>query len=411
MQFCFYFGYKNNIGGYATLLICLMRELVRKKEKVVLFNYPDGLIARELSKELSKIKLLNISTIDWSKIDDHIQSEDVFIINRFEECFQNLFKINPKIIYYDINDFIGSISRYKFGLNFSLLGRKLIKNLLETKSLIFMDDTGIFNLEKQFSIKPENPIFLPIPVNTINENYYLDQKLFLPNTLCLTYVGRSVKWKMMPLKKILYDCSKLNFPQSIKISIVVDSINDFEKLINVNDYKKNSKLVIEVFENLAPSKINDFLIEKSQLHFGMGTASLDAAKLGIPTILVDSSIHEFNIDYSYRWLFETKHFSLGINLDKRQQEKGMKMEEIINKIFSSQKNSEEISKKSFEYVQKNHSAMEVTKKLIEICKNSEFRIKDARHYIIYYFKFHSIIKNVFNKFNVLSKKMQKRAAV
>lgn len=70
-----------------------------------------------------------------------------------------------------------------------------------------MDDTGIFNLKEHFSIAVKDPVFLPIPVKVNPENIFLKRQSLLQGTLHLTYIGRSVNWKMMPLKRILNDCA------------------------------------------------------------------------------------------------------------------------------------------------------------------------------------------------------------
>jgi len=393
MRFCFYSGYRDVKGGYTTLLLTLIKELKRQKYEVVLFNFSDGLIVSELEREGFGINLIDLDTIKWNEIDQRIFPTDIFIITRFLEVYKNLFEINPRFIYYDINDFICQISDYKFGLRLPFLGKRLVQKLLAKKSLVFMDDTGIFNLKDQFFINIPNPEFLPVPVMLGKENKYIKEHQVEQAILKLTYIGRSVDWKMMPLKKILKDCARIANFYRIYFTILVDNIDNFHRFIDLTSLSNVNGLTINLVENMLPSEINDFLINCSDLHFAMGTAALEAAKLGIPTILVDFSTKEIKDNYQYRWLFESRSFSLGKNLDRVPLKKGAPMETIILKLLNDSSRLD-ISHRSYNYVAINHSVNKVVNKLVELSKVSEFRIRDARLYIPYYFKSHYIIKKI-----------------
>ena len=312
------------------------------------------------------------------------------------EIYKHLLKINPRFIFYDINDFISNISDYKFGIKLPFLGKKLVQKLLAKKSLIFMDDTGVVNLKTHFSIHLNSPLYLPIPVKSSNQNLFIDDRKDPLNILKLTYIGRAVNWKMMPLKKILEDCAKIsNAKTPIHFTIVVDSSEALYKFIAIDSLTKNQHFSIHIIENMLPSKIDNFLLNNSDLHFAMGTAALEAAKLGIPTILVDYSREEFPENYLYRWLYETENFSLGKNIDKLPLEKGIALDEIVTNWQIDPSYKIEKSRKSFDYIKAHHSSTQVVNKLVEIANLSEFRIKDAKGYIPYFFKSHQVIKSLF----------------
>ena len=48
----------------------------------------------------------------------------------------------------------------------------------------------------------------------------------------------------------------------------------------------------------------------------MGTAALEGAKLGIPTILLDISYKSIKSEYNYRWLYERDGKTLGDNINE-----------------------------------------------------------------------------------------------
>ena len=394
MRYCFYSGYRDLKGGYTTLLLTLIKELYHQKQEVVLINFAEGLIVDELKKEKIDIKIIDLDTLNWNKIDQLFFFTDIFILTKFEEVYRHLLKINPRVVYFDINDFICQISDYKFGIRFPSLGKKLVKSLLAKKSLFFMDDTGVFNLKQHFLIPVKEPVFLPIPVTVPPENIYLKRHKLSDDILHLTYIGRSVNWKMMPLKKILTDCAKSTVQKNIHISIVVDDLSAFTKFINIDDYSHASNLSISVIENMLPSAINEFLLSSSDLHFAMGTAALDAAKLGVPTILVDYSTADFPDEYKYKWLFETSGYNLGRNLDKIPPADGFSIDELLKMIVIDKKILTFFSDHSYKYVLVKHSVNNIVPELTALCSNATFRIKDAEKLVPFYYNIHRLLKKI-----------------
>ena len=392
MRICFYLEYKELTGGYTNLILTLLKELHYRNTPVLLFNYKNGLIDRELKKQNIHIEIIDLEEINWSEINQIIFPSDVLVITSFLEIFKNFFKVNPITVYYDINMLLPQISSYKYGLKFYFLGKKLIDNLLIQKSLIFMDYTGVEGINRVFRKNVETPIYLPIPVHVPSENFFLKKNTQVSDgVLNLTYVGRSVIWKMKPLKKIIEDCVDISNKVSIHISIVVDSIDEFKKFIDLDYYQAKCKLSFSLFENLLPTELDEFIKSKSDVHFAMGTAALDAAKLGIPTVLMDFSYKNFPADYSYRWINESTGFGIGKLIEENVVAKGVPMEVLINSV---KKNNGLIihSTNCYNHVNNYHSVKNIVPKLINTCQEARFRIRDAKNLVPYYFKLHKFLK-------------------
>lgn len=393
-RFCFYSGYRDLKGGYTTLLLTLITELRNQEQEVVLINYHNGLIEKELALDNIKITILDLDAIIWKDIHQKIFSTDIFIITAFDEIYRHIISINPVIIFYDINDFISGISDYKFGIKFPSLGRKLIRQLQTNRSLWFMDDTGMFNLANDFDLQIEKPVFVPIPVIVPRGNSYMNRKSHSAEALQLTYIGRSVDWKMKPLKKILSDIVEVKSLKEILFTVVVDDARAMKEMIELDRFGGVSNFTLKIMENLNPSDINEFLMQYSDLHFAMGTAALDAAKLGIPTIVMDYSPKELPGDYTYSWLFEVKDFSLGKNLLKRSALPGLSMKELLDKVNSDPLFIPQVSSLSHDYVLKAHDVKNIVNEIIKLSTKAGFRLKEASKYIPYYFRAHRLIKAI-----------------
>lgn len=380
MRYCFYSEYRDLKGGYTTLIITLIRELHNIGKEVVLLNYKNGLVARELRAEGIELSVVDREKLNKDNADTFFYPSDIFIIPQFYKFFNALMDVNPRIIYYDINDHITNISHYK-KIQFPFLGKWFIKKLLSKKSLVFMDDTGVNNLRNEFHINVEQPLFLPISVPPEKSNQYLITKDSILNEINVSYISRSVDWKMYPLKKILDDASHIN--QSLRFHILVDNKELFKRFIDISIYRTKG-LSVEVYENIAPSQISKFLINHSDIYFGMGTTVLNAGALGIPTILMDYSFKSFPDNYRYNWLTKSQNFSLGRNIDKFSLSDGESLSTIFNQIKNFQKR-EELSKDVFHYVSSNHFAPNLIPSLVQYCDKSSFRLKDARRYFPYFY--------------------------
>src|SRR5690606_7041881 len=61
-----------------------------------------------------------------------------------------------------------------------------------------------------------------------------------------------------------------------------------------------------------PKNLDRLLLERSDILFGMGTSTLDGAKNGIPTVVVQPRRHASDgPSETYRWVFQSKGYSLG----------------------------------------------------------------------------------------------------
>ena len=394
MKFCFYCEYKNKMGGHIVLLINLIKGLIEQNQEVVLFNYEDGLIMKELHGVSNKVILINIDTVSSEKVVRFVSNEDILMIHGFYTDYTIFIQSNPKVIYYDIADLISKISDYKYGIKLRFLAKKLLLKLINSHSLAFMDDTGIFSLRTDFGIQVKHPIFLPIPIEVPKENQFVARKQKVRDTIRISYIGRSVDWKMMPLKKIIEDVKHMETNKRIEFNLIVDDTLLLTKFININEYEKDEKLSINVNSNVKPSELSEFLLRNSDLHFSMGTAALEGSKLGIPTILIDFSSKELPSDYTYRWLFETENYSLGKNLAKRSFLSGIKIDYLINTIYSNPQLVNEISNKCYNYTLENHELEKTTSKFIEIAQKARFHLASAKPFVPYYYKFHQLAKRV-----------------
>ncbi len=400
MRLCFFFEYKNIVGGVTSLLITLIEELCKRDHPVLLVNFKDGLIANELSKLGVNPPIEDFNAFRKGELKHIFSENDVCIITSFKEVYYQLFAINPRILYFNVDGRLAQAASYKFGMQRKSASEKLVIELIEKKTLLLMDDTGVNDMLREFNYTIKNPIFAPIPVKVPRNNNYRND---LGNKILrIAYVGRAVDWKITPLKKLLDDIK--SFPSevrsSIKVTILVDNIDNLKLLLPLNDYVQNG-ISISIYEKVPPTELQAFLLDKADILFAMGTAALDGAKYGIPTLLADYSKQPFPKEYRYIWMYETKCYSLGHNLldGTRDLSAGVSLREVVEMSFDSKFYLKEQSRLCYEYVLTKHSVGNVVNELINAAKGSAFRIKDAKEYILYYSWFHQSIKKLSSLFH------------
>jgi hypothetical protein len=109
-------------------------------------------------------------------------------------------------------------------------------------------------------------------------------------------------------------------------------------------------LVIEFHGVIPADQVEKRFLSLTNLAVGMGTSLLDASRFAIPTICIDPCDHFQNhLKTKYRWLFESKGYSLG-----GYESKSIKyLDEIMKEFYNDEKS---IGVKCFEYAKQNHSA-------------------------------------------------------
>ena len=262
-----------------------------------------------------------------------------------------------------------------------------------------MDYTGPKTLNEVLGLSIDPEQYFPVSVEVPSSNYFL-QRQYNPkvNEIRISYVGRSVSWKNNSIKKILDDIKQLSLAQNIIINIVVDDKEDFEEFIKTRNYTSEN-LKVNIYENIPLSELEQFLIDNADLHFGMGTAALDGARMGIPTVLIDGSYKAFPIPYSYKWLYQTKNYCLGnlIQSNYFVNDGQYQMGEIF-KMYLDKTTRRQLSDKSYAYVAKEHDIKKNIQSLIDLTNKATFHINTARYYIPYYMWGYQKFKTLFNSF-------------
>jgi hypothetical protein len=381
----FFFPYRG-VGGVPVLFLRLANYLSNMNVyNIFLIDYEDGYMAKNYDKD-SGVKFVGYS-----------QNTNIKFENNDIVVFQSmplwgippnlLFSDFTKLIYwnlhpYNIFGYASSISKYfknKFVRKLFTMGfryfiyandRKAVKLFDIKKSIFFMDGENLTKTKELLDIKINNPLYLPLIIDNIEnikENY-------MPNDDMLNciWLGRIGDFKVHIL---LYTLKKLNaIVIKYKKEVVFTIVGTGEYL----DYLKHkvsflSNIKIEYINYIDPIDLKSLLKDKD-MGFAMGTAALDFAKYGLPTVLLDFDYEEITSDYKFNWLYCTQDYTLGRQInDKSCQLGNNSLQNMLNNLEYSYKL---IADKTFKYIENNFTVEMNVNKFVSLLENSKLVYKD-----------------------------------
>lgn len=253
-----------------------------------------------------------------------------------------------------------------------LLGRmrKLADDMMAHEALYFMDVSTLKQTILHLPIHvPSHLDYLPVPASDYNGPLKQHNNDFSCIEAC--WIGRISYEKTPILVHTLIRCSRFALENKQKIHFHVVGSGEFENWVNnldiENEYFSKTKCVPIKF-----SEIDEFLLKNIDIMFAMGTSALEAAKLGVPTVLVDCTPTKEPIkgDYVFKYIHERVGFDLGHTIGEEDLEDN---NESLAEIFRLLKESYgNLSEKSRSHFVNKHSLSSVGDKFYDIMKKMSF---------------------------------------
>ena len=276
------------------------------------------------------------------------------------------------------------------------LMRSFIKTFSDQGSLMFMDSTNLKNTESFYSLSLGKTKYLPIACDdgSFNKSSYNIQN----GVINFGWIGRLCDFKIHILNYLIKCLNKLSV--ELKTNILLHIIGDGPEKINLYSPAKSNKLFkIRRIGRISKDKMNTYLKQNIQINASMGTSVLESAKYGIPSIVLDYDFIPIKGDYCFRWLHNTRNYDLGhpiTNMDYLKDNSSLKEMILDFKI-----NSEELSKKSYDYYFLNHSLEMISKKILTQVQEAKLSIEDIDSTLIKKGKVRTIYENIKYKKNMI----------
>ena len=256
---------------------------------------------------------------------------------------------------------------------FAVRLRRFVEELNRRRAIFFMDGENYRVTRDWLGARLPDPIFIPVPSDAATVNRGTDRNRPAGAPLSFGWLGRLADFKMPILLHLLRRLSE--HARSRGTSIEFHVIGDGPEAAAIGGAAlEHPTFRIVMAGRITGGALDDYLSENLDVLAAMGTSALEGARLGIPTLLLDISYHSVDGDYIFRWLHDTRDFTLGEILQPRHFARGNdSLERVIDTVVQDRP---ALSRKAFDYYRRSHSIDEVAARFADAVRRSGFRFGD-----------------------------------
>lgn len=374
MKISFFFP-SNKVGGVEYLYARLAEEIIKLKYHVEIIDYHDGTI-----KELLIKKNIDFIFTEYNKQKIKPKGDVCITSLLYLPYANNIFFGETKFLFWDDHPYnlilylkhlrLIDLINLDFYMNLSRIlkrrkyvyAKQLINTAIEKKGLTFMCGHNYLVNKKFFKLKLQ-PVFLPIIISVKEPKCNLN----FPKYIDCSYLGRLDHDKYILCSELIDDIIHYNSESDIKIRLHI--IGDGNRIEDLKSKTKNYEEYFIYNGVLKDNELNEFLSQKINLSFAVGTSALETAILGIPTLFM-RDICTIKFTGKYIWVFDSFQFDLSLTDTNT---KSMYIKEIISEYL---KDKESLSKKCYNYSYNNHSINKVVELFLERINQTELGIAD-----------------------------------
>jgi len=252
------------------------------------------------------------------------------------------------------------------------LNSRLVEAMHAGQALFFMDEENVEGVRRFLGAKVDEPIYLPIPV-ALPKHSAARPTHAADAPLRLVWVGRIADFKHHILSRTLQDLDDYSRTTGRAVAVTIVGSGPF--LAEVQEKASQLQTFVPTYvDSIAPDQLDGVLTAEADIVMAMGTAALDGARLGIPTILLDPSYGAVSAAYRYRWLFEERGYTLGrILFNPDSYPKGKPLAGLLDAF---DREWPRLSRLSADYVAANHAMTVVAAKLVSLVERATYKWGD-----------------------------------
>lgn len=378
----FYFPYRVGAGGVNILFLRLSEHFAETTGyQAYLADYHDGYMATH--NRNPKVKALYVDAGRRIAVPENslvvLQTHPIWHI---EEALD--FPPETKFLYWNLHPHNLAASdfypdRDKRPLYYRLLTlytynevKRFLSVLLKKRGIVFMDGENASETERLTGTTITNKEFVPV--------FAGDTLPYAPRPYEARFgwLGRLSDFKTSILQYTIRRVSAyaLRSGQPIEFTVIGDGA-DRDKIEATANESRNAFFSVRFLGEIKFDEIERVLRENNiRLLFAMGVSALDAARMSIPAVLLDFSYEPIEGDYVFRYLHETKEYTLGRVIGTWAYEKGNKsLETMLDELPETY---ETVSRACYEYYVKNHSVEQTVAKLQNAMNRCECSYDDIK---------------------------------
>lgn len=375
MALCFMFPVLNGkYSGALNVASSLAVVAARQGVPIKVIDYEAGLLRSALISSGIEFDFVDLNSRHY--VDQIVDDDTVFGFNNDIYVFPVLFKNNPKIFIYDVYYPFWRKFIRPAGIRLPL--EKFYLDALASSKLFemagaFMETMGVEELVLRLpGVSAAKCRVVPVSIAIPD---FRGPSRRVTGEVRLTYIGRSEAWKLFPLVKFVEDVVETRIFDDARIvfNVIVSDVAVAREMIATHC---GTELDIEFhfYENLRTIDLEKIICEGTDVGLAMGTSVLEFGRWGVPCLVLDFSHKRINGDVGYRWLYESRGFSLGRDVSGAGYELGRDLIVVLSEYLSS---ASAVARKCYEYTRSNHNRDVNYLRLLGFVNDACVRIRDV----------------------------------
>lgn len=368
MQIVFFHEKNQKIGGGLLQFISLANYLSQNTDHEV--HYVDcynASIAEFVEK--TNVDYINITEFDTKGFEEAIFVTPPNYVFLLIEKIYHLKK--ARILLYDWHIYSSNFLKNQFK-NQNINIAALYQFIDEKDGIAFMDNATRLSIHHLLGYLPQKR-FIPIAKEKNLEHNFTILPRVKKDKISVAYLGRLDTDKIYSVINIADNLMEIDSNCTIEFHIIGDG--NRRNLIQLSQYA--GKITFIFTSYLLEDDMYSYLRNNIDVLITMGTALLNGAELGIPSVVVPVSNRRF---YSNQYIFlhEMSDYTLGFSYDMIPS-LNYNFRTLENILREALENKEEYGKKSYQYFVKNHLISHSAGLCMEWAQQSKLYVQDLIH--------------------------------
>ena len=306
MKIALYFPSKS-VGGSENLFFRLALILIGEGHQLSVIDFNDGYLVKELKRENVRFEHIVCDDRRGVTLPDGLE---LLLVNNFD--FLELRKIrsndhNMRLIVWEVHkcfyEFTKPAKKITSKIYSRLMGR-ILRHILKSNGLVVLENDAREILRQGHFKGLDDLPMVSIPVDV---NSSVKRSHSRIGVKCVGSIGRAVDWKIIPTAEMFRALMESHhFERYVFLTDDADAAKTMWEKVSPRCLDR-----VEFVEGYHGAELDKYLLENVDIFIGMGTSVLEAGKLGIPSIIIDSGKDPYPQDASVRLLCHNGNDNLG----------------------------------------------------------------------------------------------------